>query len=164
MKQRKQQGVAAIELAIVLIPMLILCFGIVELGRALYLYNGLVKATRGAARYLTAQSLASPPAGETANSIRLKAKSLAVCGQQDCSGDVAPLVPDLTLAQVSICDSLSCPGTHASVTTGQGTVNLVSVTIGGPNAEPYTFTSLAPWGIPDITFSPVTTTMASQFF
>ena len=95
-----QRGVAAVELAIVLIPMLVLCFGITELGRALYQYNGLVKATRGAARYLSQQSLASPPAGETADSIRLKARSLALCGAFNCSG-VSPLVPNLTLAQLN---------------------------------------------------------------
>ena len=46
MKQQGQRGVAAVEMAIVLIPMLVLCFGVLEIGRALYLYNGLVKSTQ----------------------------------------------------------------------------------------------------------------------
>lgn len=163
MTLHKQQGVAAVELAIIIIPMLILCFGITELGRALYQYNGLVKATRGAVRYLTAQSLASPPPGETADSIRLKARSLAVCGQESC-GSATPLVPGLTLAQVSVCDRLACPSTHDNVQTGQGSVNLVSVTIGGTGAAAFNFTSLVPWVVPSISFSPVTATMISQFF
>jgi len=53
----KQHGVAAVELALIMVPMLVLCFGVVEVGRALYYYNGLVKATRSAARYLTMQDL-----------------------------------------------------------------------------------------------------------
>lgn len=160
---KQQQGVAAVELALIIGPMLILCFGITELGRALYQYNGLVKATRGAVRYLTAQSLASPPPGETADSIRLKARSLAVCGKEDCS-TTAPLVPGLTLAQVSVCDLVACPSTHGNVQTGQGSVNLVSVTIGGTGTAAFNFTSLVPWVVPSITFSPVTATMAAQFF
>lgn len=163
MKQHKQRGVAAVEMALIMMPMLILCFGIVELGRALYMYNGLVKATRGAVRYMTTQSLSSPPTGETAASIRLKARSLAVCGATDCSGKES-LTPGLVLAQVSVCDLLSCPTTHSNVSTGQGTANLVSITIGGTGAAAYDFTSLMPWVIPNITFAPVTTTMVSQYF
>lgn len=163
-KRRGQQGVAAVELAFIMVPLLILCFGITEVGRALYYYNGLVKATRGAVRYLAVQSLASPPQGETADSIRLKARSLAVCGAQACSPTAQPLVPGLVLAQVSVCDPVGCPATHANVQTGQGSVGLVSVSIGGANAAAYSFSSLVPWVIPDFTFSPVSATMAAQFF
>jgi Flp pilus assembly protein TadG len=164
LKSNRQRGAAAVEMAIILLPMLILCFGVLEIGRALYTYNGLVKSTRGAVRYLTAQSLESPPAGETAASIRLKARSMAVCGAFDCSGDVPPLVSGLTLAHVQVCDPVACPGTHNNVPTGQGTADLVSVTIGGPGGTPFTFSTLVPLGIGDLTFTPVTTTMVSQFF
>lgn len=164
MNKRHQKGVAAVELAFVLVPLLVLCFGITELGRALYYYNGLVKATRGSVRYLTAQDPSSPPTGESAESIRLKARNLAVCGAPSCSGGQLPLVPGLTLAQVSVCDKLACAATHASVATGQGSVDLVSVTIGGTGDAAYSFTSLASWVVPSFTFAPVRTTMASQFF
>lgn len=153
---RKQQGVAAIEMAIIIIPMTTLCFGITELGRALYQYNGLAKATRGAVRYLSQQSLGSPPAGETADGLRLKARSLALCGDYDCTGR-ASLVPNLTLAMVSVCDPVACAATHGNVATGEGTTSLVTVTIGG-----YAFTSVVPWVVPSITFGPVGTTMASS--
>lgn len=156
----KQQGVAAIELAIILIPMMTLCFGITELGRALYQYNGLVKAGRGAVRYLSQQSLASPPAGETADGIRLKARSLALCGEYDCDQTPA-LVPNLTLAMISVCDPVSCAGTHANVPTGEGTTSLVTVTIGAAD-NGYNFTSIVTWVVPSITFGPIATTMASS--
>lgn len=159
-KRTLQRGAIAVEFAIVLVPMLILCFGITELGRALYLYNGLVKATRGAARHLSQQNLASPPAGQTADSIRLNARSLALCGAFDCDGQ-APLVPNLTLDMVSVCDPVLCPATHANISTGEGTVSLVSVTIGaGDNSYP--FTSVVPWVVPSINYSPVSITMAAS--
>jgi Flp pilus assembly protein TadG len=152
----KQRGVAAIEMAIIAIPMMTLCFGITELGRALYQYNGLAKASRGAVRYLSQQSLASPPAGETADGLRLKARSLALCGEYDCSNATA-LVPNLTLAMVSVCDPVACAATHGNVQTGEGTTSLVTVTISG-----YAFTSIVPWVVPSMTFSPVGMSMASS--
>lgn len=155
-----QRGVAAVEMAIFLIPMLVLCFGITELGRALYQYNGLVKATRGAVRYLSQQSLATPPEGEDADSIRLKARSLALCGAFDCGGKPA-LVPNLTLTMISVCDPVSCASTHANVPTGEGTTSLVTVTIGAADTG-YDFTSIVPWVIPSITFGPISVTMASS--
>ncbi len=162
MKLHQQKGVATVEMALILIPMLILCFGITELGRALYQYNGCVKATRGAARYLSQQSLASPPAGETADSLRLKAQSLALCGAYDCTNTPA-LLDGLTLAMISLCDPVSCAPTHANVPTGQGTTSLVSVVINAErNTNKFRFTSLVPWVIRDITFSPISITMASS--
>lgn len=148
------------EFAIVLLPMLILCFGITELGRALYLYNGLVKATRGAARHLSQQNLAVPPAGQTADGIRLNARSLALCGALDC-GSSPPLVPGLTLGMISVCDPVLCPTTHANVSTGQGSTSLVTVTIGAGNNR-YPFTSFVPWVVPSINYSPVSITMAGS--
>lgn len=169
MKSEKQKGVAAVEMALVLIPMLILCLGITELGRALYQYNGLVRAVRGAVRYLAQQDLANLSAGEL-SSVRSKAINLAVCGEQDCTGK-QPLVVGLSAAQVSLCDYLDdlnyykgppCSSTYKNTATGQGTVDLVSVTIGGVQA--FNFTSVASWVIPDMAFSPIQATMASRFF
>ncbi len=160
MQARKQKGVAAVELAFILPLMLVLCFGITELGRALYPYNGLVKATRGAARYLSQQSLASPPSGETADSIRLKARSLALCGADSCSGQ-PPLVANLTMSMISVCDPVACPATHSNVPTGQGTTSLVSVIVGDPGT-PFGFTSLVAWAVPSMNFGPIRITMASS--
>lgn len=161
MNARKQKGVAAVEMALVLTPMLILCFGITELGRALYLYDGMVKATRGAARYLSQQSFA----GADADTIRARAKSLVVCGAQSCPDPLgsAALVPGLTMSMVSLCDPVLCPTTHSNVPVGPpgGTVSLVSMTIGAGSSQ-FNFTSIVPWVVPDITFSPISITMASS--
>ena len=152
----KQKGVAAVELALVLIPMLILCFGITELGRALYQYNGLVKATRTGVRYLSQQSFT----GVDADVIRLKGKSLTLCGFDDCAGK-PPLVTGLTLAMISVCDPASCVGTHYNMPTGDGPTDLVSVYINAGGSK-FSFTSLVPWVIPDTTFSRISTTMAAS--
>lgn len=145
----RQRGVAAIEFAIVLIPMLILCFGITELGRAIFYYDTLVKSARAGVRHLTV----SPPGDATARS---EAQCLAVFGNTGCTGTA--VVPGLTTAMVEIRDAISHPATHATVATGSGVVDLVTVTVGTAN-DPYQFQSVVTWVVPDLTFSPVHATM-----
>lgn len=158
MKYSQQKGIVAVEMALILTPMVVLCFGITELGRALYQYNGLVKATRSAVRYLSQQSLASPPAGETSDTLRNKARSLALCGLTSCGTSTTPLVPGLTLAMISVCDPVLCPATHSSVPAGPGTASLVTVTIGS-GGNPFSFASFVPDVVPSIQFNPISITM-----
>lgn len=145
-----QRGVVAVEFALLIIPMLLMVFGVAEYGRAMYQYNTLVKATRDGARYLTTQA-----AGSGVNT----AKCLVVYGQAVCSGP--KVVGNLTTSMVSVCDSVSCPSTHAAVATGSGVVNLVTVVISG-----YQFESAVSFniggltiGLPNITFGDISTTM-----
>jgi Flp pilus assembly protein TadG len=144
-----QRGVAAVELGILLVPLVLLAFGITEYGRAMYQYNALDKSVRSAVRYLSQQS----PGDATQIGI---AKCLAVYGDTTCTGSPAgsPLVPGLTTAMVSVCDLTSCAGTHQNQPTGSGSVNLVTVTISG-----YPFTSLVPSLMPSITFGDISATM-----
>jgi len=162
MKPGKQRGVAVVELALIIGPMLIAVFGITELGRALYQYNALVKATRGAVRYLAQQDLANLSAADR-TAVYNKTIALAVCGESTCTGK-QPLAAGLSTAQVSLCDYLTCATTHKSVLTGQGSVDLVSVMIGAADAQPYRFTSMVPWVVSDLAFSTIKTTMASRYF
>lgn len=149
MKLHKQTGVAAVELALIMVPMLVLCFGIVEVGRALYYYDGLVKATRGAARYLTGQDLNAMAATTVTT-----AQSLAVCGKTSCTPSDPRLVPGLNnLSQVTVT-------TYPGVLTGEGSISLVSVTIGGTGNLAVHFTSFLPYTIASFTFPPVKITMA----
>lgn len=53
---RKSVQGGAVRLAILLIPLVILAFGIIEYGRAIYTYNALTKSVRDAARFLTSQT------------------------------------------------------------------------------------------------------------
>lgn len=156
---RAMRGVAAVEFALVLIPMTLMVFGVTEYGQAIYQYNALVKSVRDATRLLTMSNPADVTVYPAAD-----AKCLAVYGNTACSGPV--LVPGLTTAMVVICnpvDSSGCPGKqYANVATPNGDViNLVEVRITG-----YTFnfvfnpvvllTSGAPAGL---TFGGISNTM-----
>lgn len=140
---RKQRGVAAVELALIMIPLILMAFGISEFGRAIYQYNTLAKSARDAARYLSQQG-----PGEGADT----AKCLAVHGNRACTGSV--LAPGLTLGHIQIRDQVSDPTTHLNQSTGSGAINLVTVAISG-----YQFTSLVPLVAPNITFGGISVTM-----
>jgi Flp pilus assembly protein TadG len=143
---RKQRGVASVELAFLIIPLVLLTFGTTEFGRAIYQYNTLAKATRDAARFLSGQG-----PGDAVD--LASAKCLAVYGNTDCSGGIT-LLPGLTTDMVTVCDSISCPSTNLNQPTGSGVINLVTVTISG-----YQFTSLVPFIAPNMTFNNISTTM-----
>jgi Flp pilus assembly protein TadG len=146
-----QRGVAAVELAILLIPLLLMVFGITEFGRALYVYNTIAKATRDAARYVSTQQ---PGGGAD-----LDAQCLVVAGTLAPCAGAATLVPDITTAMVSVCDWQRCPGTHQAQGAAPA-LNLVTVTVSG-----YTFTSFVPFVTADaanLIFADISTTMRSN--
>lgn len=144
---RRQRGVAAVEMGIVLIPLVLLVFGVTEFGRAFYQYNTLAKATRDGARYLSAQG-----PGDTAQISA--AKCIVVYGNTGCTGTA--LAPGLTTSQVEVCDSSmsGCASTHFAQFTGSEVINLVTVSVTG-----YAFTSVVPFVVPDLTFNDIGTTM-----
>jgi hypothetical protein len=141
-----QRGVAAVEAAFLLIPLVILLAGVVEGGRLVYEYNTIAKSTRDAARYL---STVAPGAGHVA------AACLAVHGNPGCTGD--PLVQGLDVANVSICDATNCPATHRHVPVegpgATGVVNLVTVSISGYQSVNYLLMT------PTVDFDAISTTM-----
>lgn len=151
---RRQRGIAAVELAIVLPLLLTIVFGVTELGRAMYQYDALTKAARSAARYLSVYDPADPD-------VRARAVNMAVCGAPSCTARAA-LAPRLSAAHVAIADAKSDPAL-ASLPTGEGTIDLVRVTIGAP-ATPYAFDPLVPFITPRITFGPIVALMPQAFF
>ncbi|TMH08287.1 MAG: pilus assembly protein [Betaproteobacteria bacterium] len=142
------RGVAAVEFALLLPPLLLMLFGTTEFGRAIYTYNTLDKAARDAVRYLSQHG----PGDTTAQA---EARCLAAYGNTTCSG--SPLAPGLTTANVTVCDALSCPATHAAQPTGLGVISLVSVTVTG-----YAYSSMVQFVMPDITFKDISVTMMGQ--
>ncbi|HEU0201095.1 MAG TPA: TadE/TadG family type IV pilus assembly protein [Burkholderiaceae bacterium] len=142
--KRKQRGVAAVELGLVMIPLTVLAFGITEYGRAIFQYNTLVKSVRDASRHL------SQHAAGDATQIAI-AKCLVVHGNRNCSGAV--LVPGLSASLVEICDRSNCAD-HANQPTGAGVVNLVTVTV-----DKFPFKSLVPLMVSDLTFGAIRSTM-----
>lgn len=148
-----QRGVAAVEFGILLVPLVLMLFGLTEYGRAIYQYNTLVKASRDAARYLS-----SVAPGNATNEWD-KAKCIAIHGNSECTGPL--LVANLDASMVAVCDRTNCPDTHSSVKTTEGSVNLVTVTI-----TRFEFVSLINFpvgglsvGAPDITFGDISNTM-----
>jgi Flp pilus assembly protein TadG len=119
MKTREARGTIVVEFAVLLIPLLLLAFGVAEYGRALYHYNALVKAVRDSARLLSLHT----PADTVAYTLAVdEAKCLAVHGNTTCTGP--PLAPQLTADMVGI--------TSTTTTTTAGTqIALVEVSITG---------------------------------
>lgn len=158
LKPGRQRGVAAVEMAFVLPIMLMMAFGITEFGRALYQYDGLVKATRGAVRYLAQQDLANTDID--LGVVHQRTKNIAVCGKEDCSG-LPPLVDGLSTSLVAVCDYATdaCKTTHKGVETGKGTVDMASVTIDG-----FSFKSMITYVVPDMPFTPIKLTMVSRYY
>jgi Flp pilus assembly protein TadG len=147
-QRRRSRGVAAVELAFTMVPMLILTFGVTEYGRAIYTYNTLEKATRDATRHLTSVVATNPdPKGE--------ARRLVMHGNVEGTGPL--LAPDLEASMVVIEDAASSPGTH-TISTGTGTINLVTVRIVG-----YRYRSIVTYVAPaTIDFGAISVTMRSH--
>ena len=144
---KNQAGVAAIEMALLLPLLLLLAFGLTELGRAVYQYNTLAKAVRDGARHLSQYEPGDAGRAE-------EARSLVVCGAIVC-GDRPALVPGMSSSYVRVHDRISDPGSYNLQSTGRGTLNLVRVEVSG-----FTFRSLVPGFVPDVAFSPIHATMA----
>ena len=145
-KPRRARGAAAVELGLLMVPMLVLTFGVTEYGRAIYTYNAIDKSTRDAARHMT-----SPNPNRAAEAV-----NLAVYG--NIAGTGAPLAPGLAAGNVVICDPIACPGTHAGVATGSGVINLVTVGINN-----YVYNSIVTYVAPaTLNFANISTTMRTQ--
>ncbi|MBA4143279.1 MAG: pilus assembly protein [Nitrosospira sp.] len=113
------RGAAAVEFALLLIPLLLLALGVAEYGRALYQYNSLVKTVRDSARLISQYNPADAASYQTALD---DARCLAVHGNTACTGP--SLAPGLTADMVGIAS--------ATTATAAGTpITLVEVSITG---------------------------------
>jgi Flp pilus assembly protein TadG len=148
--KNRSRGVAAVELGITIVPLLILTFGVTEYGRAIYTYNALDKSVRDAARYMSAPPSADPtPAASAVN--------LAVYG--NTAGNGSPLAPGLAAGNVAICTPASCPGTHSAQLTSAGnSLSMVTVSING-----YVYNSIITYVAPaTLNFSDISVTMRTN--
>lgn len=135
--RRRQQGAAAVEFSLVLIPLLVLAFGVVEYGRAIYNYDTLVKSVRAASRLIAAYD---PSDSSSFSSAENQARCLAVFGKTTCEAGAASLVPGLSTSHIKICSRVSaseCPDLqiadlqNVSTGSGTGTIQLVVVRVDG---------------------------------
>lgn len=167
-RRSRMRGMAAVEFALVLMPMVLLGTGVAEFGRAIYQYETLTKGTRDAARYL---SLYLPT--DSAYPLA-QAQCLVVYGSTSCGQAGTELVPGLTTAMVIVCDASHTTGcsdmsdppkfsgmttydasNNAPTGTATGSINLVEVKVKG---YPYQPIPAFP-GLPSITFSNIVTVM-----
>lgn len=135
---RTQKGVAAVEFGLFLVFLLPVAFGATELGRALYQYNTLVKATRDGARVLALGAGAEKLA---------EARCVTIYGDPTCAAD-KPLLEGLDASGIYSA-AYDQPVTYDSMT-----IKVARVTING-----YKFVSMVPYVIKDITFGAVSTSM-----
>ena len=84
-----QQGLAAVEFAIVLPLILLMALAITELGRGLYQYNTLSKAVHDGARYLSDRAVNNLGVVDITDYKAAQTRSLVMCGTLagGCEGD-----------------------------------------------------------------------------
>lgn len=155
--RNRQFGAAAVELALISIPLVFLVMGGVEWARAMYTYNALVKATRDGARYLSGFD-----PGDAANYPIDRMKSRMRYGTDSPSDSTPLVVPGLEASMISVCDRTDKSACDAglqfgAVPSGPSSINLVRVQITGYQYQPL-FPALG--AMVSVTFAPISTTMA----
>lgn len=154
---RQVKGAVAVELALLIVPLVMLVLATVDFARAMFVYDQLLKAARDGARYL---SFFDPTV--TAEYPTALAKNRMIYGSTSTTGP--KIVPGLDASMITICDradSTACPTeTFANVAAGSGSMNLVKVTISG-----YQFTPIFPGAsqLTTITFDPISVTMRQLY-
>jgi Flp pilus assembly protein TadG len=148
----RQRGIAAIEFGLTFFLIFGLLAGIVEFGRAMNQYDTLAKSARSAARYLAVYDAADPVR-------QLEARNLALCRNASGCSSTTAVAPGLTLAMISVAEPTTTPGLQ-TISTGVGTFDIVTVTIGA--GTPYPFRSLFGTMF-NIQFSPISVAMPQAF-
>tara|TARA_R110002073_G_scaffold119379_4_gene260594 strand:- start:765 stop:1232 length:468 start_codon:yes stop_codon:yes gene_type:complete len=114
--RKNTRGSVSVEMALLMIPLIVMTFGVAEFGRAIYQYNTLTKVVRDSVRVVSQHD---PSDVVNYPLFEAEARCLAVHGTIDCSGPA--LLPGLTTGMMQII-SAPDPGTG---------INMVTVTISG---------------------------------
>ena len=151
------RGAAAVELALVAIPLVLLVLALVDFARAMFVYDQLAKSARDGARYLTFFDPTVATEYPTALA-RNRMMYGVVMGPDDSSRKPIHGLKD---SMIVICDRVRCPEDGlGNVETGSGTINLVKVTITGYRFEPV-FPGAAQ--LAGIIFDPISVTMRQLY-
>ncbi|HJV26053.1 MAG TPA: TadE/TadG family type IV pilus assembly protein [Aromatoleum sp.] len=124
----RQRGVAAVELALVIIFLLLLVAGIVEFGRAFWYYDALTKATRDGARMLSVADRATFTSGTFIGDAKDRVVHTA---------NAANVKPALTSSQVSVTcldasfNAIGCASGAGAPANVRVAISGYSITIGG---------------------------------
>jgi Flp pilus assembly protein TadG len=98
LNRHRQQGLAIVELAVVMPMLMFLLLATAELGRALYQQDALTKAVRDGARYLAANARFGTGALFDTSAF-LAARNRVLCGNNSCGADT--LLPGMALGDVT---------------------------------------------------------------
>jgi hypothetical protein len=99
-----QRGVATIEFTIVAPVLLLLLFGVTEIGRALVRYNTLTKAVQDGARYAAAEALLGTT-GQVSVDAQLTTEVRNVVVYGNSAGNGTPVLAGLLPAQIEVIDA-----------------------------------------------------------
>jgi Flp pilus assembly protein TadG len=146
MKKRSQSGTTTVEFAIIGTVMMVIVFGIIEFGRALYTINVLTEAARRGARMAAVCPVGDP-----------KPASVAIF---DSGSGMSSQVPGLTTANVQI-QYLDVNGTPvANPAANFGAIRYVQSSIS--TTSPYVMPLFIPILSPTLTLSGFTATMPRE--
>jgi hypothetical protein len=99
-----QRGVATIEFAIVVPVLLLLMFGVTELGRMLVRYNTLTKAVQDGVRYAAAGGLLGTTGNVNVDAqLTTEVRNVVIYG--NTAGIGAPVLPGLLPSQIQVIDA-----------------------------------------------------------
>ena len=136
-RRRAMAGGALVELALVAIPTISIGLAALDVGRAIHVYNQMLKSTRDAARYLAAFDPSNPGLYPTQQAIYR-----AVYGTTSKDAGAQPVAAGLTESMVQICDRVSIDGcagnsyTMTETSPQNGQVHMVRVQITGYAFKP----------------------------
>jgi Flp pilus assembly protein TadG len=91
--RRSERGAALVEFAIVLPVLLLLVFGIIDLGRLLYTYNNLTSAVREGARLAAVQS--NPTTAAAVSAVQARVQQYAVAFGGNAGAPTVTVTPDV---------------------------------------------------------------------
>jgi Flp pilus assembly protein TadG len=101
---RRQCGVATVEFAIVAPVLLVLLFGVAEVGRALVRYNTLAKAVQDGARYAAAEGLLGTTGNVNVDAqLTTEVRNVVVYG--NVAGAGTPVLAGLQPMQIQVIDA-----------------------------------------------------------
>ena len=99
----RQRGVVVVEMAIVTPILLVLLLVTADLTRAFSEHNTVTKAVRNGARYVAANALGGTTGVVNIDAtLRIETQNLVVYGSTSPAGGASPVVPGLTLADITI--------------------------------------------------------------
>lgn len=163
MKSR-QKGTTTVEFAIIAVVFFIVLFGVIEIGRALFVWNTLTEATRRGARVAAVCPVLDPETNTEADPESDIVRRVTVFGPGGGTSTTSPILSGLTTANVDLAYLNENGGVVADPEeTGFSDIHYVRVSIKQPpDPDFYQITLLIPFVAPILTALPFETTLPRE--